>query len=473
MLKRGSQRLSNTLKRLLVYNKMRPLFDYSGKFVLYVANILLVTSVYELLESGNHVDYINYWYPCWVYAVLSTSLIAYFGLYSIARTLLGGILRLSIVSIFAFGVALLPFLSITKLDWALQVLIGWVTSAVMPFISTKLFQRFFPDKSSSINCALICAGAVDKKFAMALKERSLDKLSLQLIFNSDGQLVGVPDVLRNDAHLSKESLPSLLLKNQISRVYIYVGYSNYKILEDVFYMLSKLPIDLVWVPKPTEFLVENYRVGTVGGYKCFAVNESPLSSRPITAIIKRALDFYASIALILLLSPVFLIVMLLIKFDSYGPIFYVQKRHGFRGKVIDVYKFRSMYPNSQEVMQAKRVDDRVTPIGKYLRRFSVDELPQLFNVVKGDLSLVGPRPHPLHFDATYSKFIYDYMCRHNIRPGITGLAQVSGARGETETIEKMKRRIDLDLRYINNWSLWLDLRILLKTPFVLWGNEVY
>ena len=151
-----------------------------------------------------------------------------------------------------------------------------------------------------------------------------------------------------------------------------------------------------------------------------------------------------------------------------------QQRNGWGGKLFDVWKFRSMYEQEGEAFkQATQNDPRVTTVGRFIRRTSIDELPQLFNVLQGNMSLVGPRPHPVPLDDYFSKKIEAYFARHMIKPGITGLAQVNGFRGETETLDKMVGRFDYDLHYINNWSILLDLRILVKTIFMFCSSKAY
>ncbi len=180
----------------------------------------------------------------------------------------------------------------------------------------------------------------------------------------------------------------------------------------------------------------------------------------------------AAVALVLL-SPVFAIIALLIKRDSTGPVFFRQTRHGFNNEPIQVYKFRSMYADQSDVKAAKLVtknDPRVTRIGRILRKTSIDELPQLINVLRGELSLVGPRPHAMQAKAggqTYDAAVEGYFARHRVKPGITGWAQIHGWRGETDTLEKLEQRVQHDLHYIDNWSLWLDIYILIKTPLSL------
>jgi putative colanic acid biosynthesis UDP-glucose lipid carrier transferase len=157
-------------------------------------------------------------------------------------------------------------------------------------------------------------------------------------------------------------------------------------------------------------------------------------------------------------------------------VFFKQERHGWDGKIIKVWKFRSMkmhVESAGEVTQAQREDPRITKAGKFIRRTSIDELPQLFNVLQGSMSLVGPPPHAVAHNEFYSDKINAYLARHRIKPGITGLAQISGCRGETETIDKMQKRVDYDLEYINNWSVWLDVKILIKTPLSLLSKDIY
>ena len=194
-----------------------------------------------------------------------------------------------------------------------------------------------------------------------------------------------------------------------------------------------------------------------------------LCSRPLgdwSKVAKRLEDLVISVVAIVILAPLMVIVSLLVKLDSPGPALFRQRRLGFNNNVIVVYKFRTMTHRSSasdDVSQAKRVDPRITRVGKFLRRTSIDELPQLFNVLQGDMSLVGPRPHALAHNEHYATLIDGYLRRHRMQPGITGWAQVNGFRGETDTLEKMQRRVEHDLAYTDGWSLALDIKILIKT----------
>ncbi len=189
--------------------------------------------------------------------------------------------------------------------------------------------------------------------------------------------------------------------------------------------------------------------------------------RGVRRIVKRAEDLVlGSLALLACAIPM-LVVAVLIKLTSPGPVLFRQRRHGEEGAEFEVLKFRSMttMDDGAVVAQATRTDARVTPVGRFMRRTSIDELPQLFNVIAGDMSLVGPRPHAVAHNALYRTKIYEYMRRHKVKPGITGWAQVNGHRGETDTLEKMVARVEHDLAYIRGWSLWLDLKILVLTVF--------
>jgi putative colanic acid biosysnthesis UDP-glucose lipid carrier transferase len=167
------------------------------------------------------------------------------------------------------------------------------------------------------------------------------------------------------------------------------------------------------------------------------------------------------------ISPVLFLIAMFVKFTSPGPIIFKQLRYGMDGKSIQVWKFRSMsvMENGDEVVQAKKGDVRITSVGGFLRRTSLDELPQFINVLMGDMSIVGPRPHAVAHNEQYRKLIKGYMLRHKVKPGITGWAQINGWRGETDTLDKMQSRVEYDLDYIRNWSVWFDIRIIFLTVF--------
>ncbi len=213
------------------------------------------------------------------------------------------------------------------------------------------------------------------------------------------------------------------------------------------------------------------RWATVGGMPAVSLFDTPFNGP--SAFIKRMEDLLLGMLFIVLASPVMLAVAIAIKVTTKGPVFFSQTRHGLGGKPIKVLKFRSMTTadDGPEVKQATQGDARITPIGAFLRSSSLDELPQLFNVVKGDMSIVGPRPHAVAHNEEYRNLIHGYMLRHKVKPGITGWAQVNGLRGETDTVDKMRARVEYDLDYIENWDLRWDLEIIFRTVFRVWTDS--
>jgi putative colanic acid biosysnthesis UDP-glucose lipid carrier transferase len=209
------------------------------------------------------------------------------------------------------------------------------------------------------------------------------------------------------------------------------------------------------------------RIDTVAGLPVLAVCDSPLQGSQ--QWIKRASDLAIASAAIVLTAPLMLAIAAAIALTSPGPVIFRQRRYGLDGAEIQVWKFRSMTvaEDGEQVRQAQRNDTRVTTVGRFIRRTSLDELPQLFNVLQGTMSVVGPRPHAVAHNQMYRRLIQGYMLRHKVKPGITGLAQVHGARGETDTLEKMQNRIRYDLEYLRNWSIGLDLGILVRTVWVV------
>jgi putative colanic acid biosysnthesis UDP-glucose lipid carrier transferase len=236
-----------------------------------------------------------------------------------------------------------------------------------------------------------------------------------------------------------------------------------KLLED----LRDTTASIYFVPDIFVSDLIQARVDSIGGLPVVAVCESPFCG--FNGVVKRVSDFVLAALILLLISPLMLAIACGVKLSSRGPVLFKQRRYGLDGKRIVVYKFRTMTvaEDGDLVRQATKNDSRVTRFGAFLRRASLDELPQFINVLQGRMSVVGPRPHAVAHNEMYRKLIRGYMIRHKVKPGITGFAQVNGWRGETDTVDKMKRRIEYDLQYLRNWSLLLDLQIVLKTVVVV------
>jgi Undecaprenyl-phosphate glucose phosphotransferase len=246
-------------------------------------------------------------------------------------------------------------------------------------------------------------------------------------------------------------------------VFIIVPWSDGETIDQCVRELLTIPAEIHLGPERILERFENARISKLGQMTSLQLTRQPLS--PFEVFQKRAFDLVVASGVLAALMPLILCVALLIRLDSRGPVFFQQRRYGFNQQPFRIIKFRTMTTSEDGdiVVQATRNDGRVTRVGRWLRRWSIDELPQLFNVIKGDMSLVGPRPHALSHNREYEQKISLYARRHNVKPGITGWAQVNGLRGETDTDEKMRRRVEHDLHYIDNWSLWFDVRILLLT----------
>jgi Undecaprenyl-phosphate glucose phosphotransferase len=231
------------------------------------------------------------------------------------------------------------------------------------------------------------------------------------------------------------------------------------------YHLSELPVSVHVVPLAITDLIATGRVGALGGLATIQVLHPPLST--FDQILKRAFDIVAAIIGLVMFAPLFIFAALAIGLESRGPVFFRQTRHGYNNDTIRIFKFRTMttIEDGHQCRQATKSDSRITLVGRVLRHTNVDELPQLMNVLIGEMSIVGPRPHPIALNEAFKNQISPLSRRHNVKPGITGWAQVNGYRGETDTLEKMQRRFQHDLYYIENWSLLLDLKIIMMTLF--------
>lgn len=271
-----------------------------------------------------------------------------------------------------------------------------------------------------------------------------------------------------------EDIPAIVQEKGIKRIYVALAFINTEKLKDIQELLKNVNVDLIWAPDIFSLNLLNHSVREMAGVPLINLNETPLLAGG-PAFLKYSLDKVVSLAAIIMLSPVLVVIATIIKSTSKGPIIFKQIRDGWDGKQFYVYKFRSMYlhDDSPIVKQATKDDSRITPIGRFIRRTSIDELPQLFNVLEGSMSLVGPRPHAVSHNRYYSDKVKQYLARHRIKPGMTGLAQINGYRGETNTVEAMEQRVQLDLEYIKNWTFSLDVWILFRTPFALFSKNAY
>src|SRR6185437_7003858 len=271
-----------------------------------------------------------------------------------------------------------------------------------------------------------------------------------------------------------DQLADYAKKHRVDLIYLTLPMASQPRIMKLLDELHDTTASVYFTPDIFIFDLIQGRMDSIGGIPVLAVCETPFSG--MNGVVKRASDIILASLILVMIAPVLAAIALGVKLSSPGPILFRQRRYGLDGREIVVYKFRSMTvtEDGPVVRQATRNDSRVTPFGAFLRRSSLDELPQFVNVLQGRMSIVGPRPHAVAHNETYRKLIKGYMQRHKVKPGITGWAQVNGLRGETETLDKMKARIDHDLDYLRNWSLRLDLYIILRTAVVaLKGQNAY
>lgn len=260
-----------------------------------------------------------------------------------------------------------------------------------------------------------------------------------------------------------DDVVAFVTKHNIDVIYITLPMLNRGRVVDLVNSLHDTTASIYFVPDVFMFDLVQTHIDNVNGVPVISVFETPLTG--INAINKRAFDILATIIILLFIFPVLIAVALMIKLSSPGPVIFKQRRYGIDGEPFLIYKFRSMSvcEDAGVVTQATQNDARVTHLGAVLRKTSLDELPQLFNVLNGSMSMVGPRPHAIAHNEHYRKIIRGYMWRHKVKPGITGWAQINGYRGETDTLDKMEGRVLYDISYLKNWSLWLDLTIIIRT----------
>ena len=437
-----------------------------------LAVTLLLILVYYQTET---VEF--YYRVCATLTVLaSVPAYTWCGVYAKKDNYLEGLIRLLMGwAMTLSALAVVAFLCKANELFSRQIILVWAVCGyigqALLYVPLHAFSRYY-QRSLQIERRTLIVGTGELAQGLANKLSSIEHFPLVGLVSTHSTpqpAPGMPPIVG-----PQEQLLDLIKHHDIRRLYITLALSEAAQIEAMYVDLLDANVDVVWVPDLNSLTLLNHSVKVVDGLPAIYLNESPLTSRPTAALSKSLVEKTVAFLAIIALSPILLIIALAVKINSPGPVFFKQDRHGWNGKVIQVWKFRSMrVHDDHEVKQAQRNDSRITPVGRFIRRTSLDELPQLFNVLQGHMALVGPRPHAVAHNNYYSGKILAYMARHRIKPGITGLAQINGCRGETDTIDKMQKRVEIDLKYINNWSLWLDIKILLKTPFTLLSKDIY
>ncbi|HGO5397146.1 TPA: undecaprenyl-phosphate glucose phosphotransferase [Klebsiella michiganensis] len=333
-------------------------------------------------------------------------------------------------------------------------------------IALRLILKFIRSNGYNSRTAVIVgAGPLGKHLAYQLKISQW--LGINVLGFYDDKKSGIIDIA-NSAFPIFGELDQLIIDAKggaIDRIYITLPMRYEKRIHELVTALSDTTCSVLLVPDVFTFNLLLSRASELNGIPLISIFDTPMLGA--RAFIKRVEDIILASFILILISPLLFVLALAVKLTSKGPVIFKQRRYGIDGKPIAVWKFRSMTvtEDDDQVTQATKDDSRLTPIGAFIRGTSLDELPQFINVLVGDMSIVGPRPHAIAHNEQYRKLILGYMLRHKVKPGITGLAQVNGWRGETDTLDKMEKRIEYDLEYIRSWSLWLDLKIVFFTIF--------
>jgi putative colanic acid biosysnthesis UDP-glucose lipid carrier transferase len=399
------------------------------------------------------------------------------GIYNAYRTVSGAVWIITkywcsvIIVLLVIG-----FFTKTSTIYSREIIISWFFLAGIVQIANNLVFRAYLSRSKNSvkqNALIVGAGKSAHYLAQHLTTNVFSNTKIVGVIESDKTLTKQWDHSNVPVLGNIKKIKNIIDQENIREVYIALPAEETALLEEIYHACMEKNVHVYFAPPIFDLTLINHNVKKIGGMSILSLSESPmLGSKAFT---KKVIDYSLAATAIILLSPLLLTVAIAIKVTTNGPVIFKQKRHGWKGEVFNVYKFCSMaqHNNDHGIVQAKKGDPRITKLGKFIRSTSIDELPQLFNVLKGTMSLVGPRPHAVEHNEFYSDKINAYMARHYIKPGITGLAQISGCRGETKTIEQMNKRIDYDLEYINNWSNVLDFQIMLKTLFTLKSDQAY
>ncbi len=393
----------------------------------------------------------------------------------IKRIILGWISAFSLLLFIGFALKISDsFSRIWAVSWFLTTASVLVTSRVT--LNTWITNHV---RSGGLAARTIILGAGEQGQRLAAHLTKTQDSFIKVLGFIDDRKSRVPRSWEGYEVLGDtQDLLRLIRGNLVDQVIVALPWTASQRLSALIYTLALTPVRVCLATEPIDFEIPNRSVKFAGHIPILQVLDHPLTGWSLVA--KDIEDRVLSFMILLFTAPILLCISLAIKLDSKGPVLFKQTRFGFNNQPIEVWKFRTMYDDSLDpggALQATQDDPRVTRVGRFLRRSSLDELPQFFNVLFGDMSIVGPRPHPLLLQAGEHRFedIVDrYAARHRVKPGITGWAQVNGWRGETESLDKMRGRVEHDLYYIDNWSLQLDFWIIVKTVIVIVrGNNAY
>jgi Undecaprenyl-phosphate glucose phosphotransferase len=342
-------------------------------------------------------------------------------------------------------------------------------------VTGHLVRRWTRDGRMERRAVIVGGGQAAEKLIRSIEKQPDNDIRICGIFDDRDNRRSPPIVAGYPKLGTVSELIEFVRITRIDMLIVSLPLSAEKRVLSLLKKLWVLPLDIRLSAHSTRFQFRPRSYSYIGSVPMLEIFDRPIHDWDSVA--KRAFDIVFALAGIVALSPVMLATALAVRLDSKGPALFRQKRLGFNNEVIEVYKFRSMYVDQNDAAAARLVtkgDPRVTRVGRFIRKTSIDELPQFFNVLWGDLSLVGPRPHAAAAkaqDRLYHEVVDGYFARHRVKPGVTGWAQINGWRGETDNDVKIQMRTEFDLAYIENWSLWFDLKIMLLTPIRLMNTE--
>lgn len=318
---------------------------------------------------------------------------------------------------------------------------------------------------------IIGAGDLGKEVLQRVSRSAWTGFKVVAIFDDNKDLQG-GNIFGVSVKTEVENIRGYVSDNNIDEVWLALPLNAEERMKSLVDQLSSTSVNVRLIPDIFGLSILNHGFTEIAGMPVVDLCTSPMVG--FNRVVKSIEDKVLAFIILLSITPLLLGIAIAIKLTSKGPVFFKQKRHGWDGKIITVYKFRSMKENrgfNGSVTQAIKKDPRITKLGAFLRRTSLDELPQFYNVLQGRMSIVGPRPHAVAHNEHYKEVVDQYMLRHKVKPGITGWAQINGWRGETDTLDKMQKRVEFDLFYIENWSLWFDLKIIFLTIFKGFVNK--
>jgi putative colanic acid biosynthesis UDP-glucose lipid carrier transferase len=369
----------------------------------------------------------------------------------------------------------LAYVTKTSADFSRRVVLTWMVMAPALLLAARLAVRMVLHElrrrgRNSRSVAIVGTGRVARQMADKINSMSWTGMVFKGYYDDPG----IDRLPPEQAYLPVGNLDELLSlagAGAIDVVYIALPMQDEQRIIDLVNRFADTTVSLYLLPDSFVFELMNARWISLDGQPIISIYETPFYG--VDGWVKRLEDIVLGSAILAVIAVPMLLIALAVKSTSPGPVLFKQRRYGLKGEVVHVWKFRSMTvcEDGASIPQARPGDQRVTRLGAFLRKTSLDELPQFFNVLQGTMSVVGPRPHAVAHNEEYRRLIQGYMLRHKVKPGVTGWAQVNGWRGETDTLEKMQKRVECDLQYIQSWSLWLDLKIVWLTIWRGFGGH--